>query len=496
NDIPIQWASARQTKPQIDIAWNNDVYISRNDVSPDAIYKKEKEIGSGSFGKVYLVKNLAINGYFAEKIIKKNSNKQSEDKSIMNEITILKNLDHPKILKILDFYSTPSEYYIITEYCQLGELFNEIKKVQRFSEGHASFIMNQIFKAVGYCHGMNVIHRDLKPENIMITEREKNGCLQIKIIDFGTAKVFEKGQAENRWVGSMFYMAPEVFRQKYDEKCDWWSCGVILYIWLTGFLPFGGDNDNEIKKNIKSGIYDTESEPYPSLSKEVKDLIQQLWQVDPKKRISANDAINHQWFSTTQFKEKEKVNNISKTKAKKLINNLMNYHSDNMLRCAVIAYLVHHNTNLDQCNEASKWFNHIDINGDGKIQKHEWINGLTTYWNLTRTEIEKEVDIIFQNIDTDHNGYIEYEEFIRAAIDREYFWDKNYLKFAFNYFDKDNNGNLSLDEIKKRFLQNNKNHDQKFESQIKKTFDEIDVNHDGVISFEEFSNMMKNIIAS
>ena len=199
------------------IAINSDVIISRSEVNPELVYKKVKLLGSGGFGEVWLVRNKDLNKEFAMKIIKKTTKKPSEEREIMNEIKILKTLDHPKIMKIIDFFSTSSEFYLITEYCPLGELFNEIQKVGKFEEGPASFIMNQIFRAVSYCHGMNVIHRDLKPENIMITAREANKCLQVKIIDFGTAKTFEKGQPENRYVGSSYYVAPEVIQRKYND---------------------------------------------------------------------------------------------------------------------------------------------------------------------------------------------------------------------------------------------------------------------------------------
>lgn len=478
------------------VAINNDVIITRNDVNPELIYKKVKKLGSGAFGDVWLVKQKDLNKEFAMKVIHKRTKKASEEREIMNEIKILKTLDHPKILKIIDFYSTSTDYYLITEYCPLGELFHEIEKVSVFEEGPASFIMNQIFRAVSYCHGMNIIHRDLKPENIMISSREENKCLQIKIIDFGTAKTFEKGQPENRYVGSSYYVAPEVIQRKYNEKCDLWSCGVIMYILLTGRPPFEGDDDKEIIQKVKTGKYDTSTPPFPSLSYEAKDLIKKLLEIDVKKRISAVEALNHKWFQTSRFKDKDKVNTISTTLAKKLIENLKNYHSKNMVRCAVIAYLVHHNTNMQQCNEASKLFNKIDLNGDGKIEKHELLEGIMNYWKLPKLQIEKEVDVIFDNIDTDHNGYIEYEEFIRAAIDQDYFLTNNYLKFAFNYFDRDNSGELSIDEILKRFMQNAKNSkDPQVEKELRETFDSIDINHDGSISFAEFCKMMKNIIS-
>ena len=173
---------------------SNDVIVSGNEINPEKIYQKTKMLGSGAFGEVWLVHHNDLDRDFAMKIIKKRKNKPNDEKEILNEIEILKKLDHPKILKIIDFYATSKKYYIITEYCPEGELFNEIIKVGKFDEGHTAFIINQILKAMVYCHKMNIIHRDLKPENIMITVREKNGCLQVKIIDFGTAKIFEKGQ--------------------------------------------------------------------------------------------------------------------------------------------------------------------------------------------------------------------------------------------------------------------------------------------------------------
>ena len=476
------------------LAINSDVLVTRNEINPEKIYNKTQILGNGAFGEVWLVKHKDLKKNFAMKLIKKRKNKPSEEKEILNEIEILKNLDHPKILKIIDFFSTKELYYIITEYCPDGELFNEIIKVGKFDEGQSAFIMNQIFKAITYCHSLNIIHRDLKPENIMITDREKNGCLQVKIIDFGTAKMSEKGQSENKYVGSSYYMAPEVIKRKYNEKCDLWSCGVIMYILLSGRPPFDGNDDNEILENVKIGEYDLKNYPFPTLSEECIDLIKKLLTYEPNKRISAAEALKHPWFKTAEFKKKNQINVVPPSLAKQMIQNLQKYRSDNMLRIAVIAYLVHHNTNIEQCVEAGKLFNKIDLNNNGRIEKEELIKGIEKYWKLSRNEVEKQVDELFNNIDTDHNGFIEYEEFVRAAVDPKIFMSRNYLKFAFGYFDRDNSGDISLEEIKKRFLQTSKNNTEEVEKQLKEMFGEIDINGDGTISFEEFCKMMKNII--
>ena len=483
------------TKNKI-VVLNNDVIVSGNEVNPENIYIKKKLLGSGAFGEVWLVRHKNLERDFAMKIIKKRKNKSNEEKEILNEIEILKKLDHPKILKIIDFYSKVKKYYIITEYCPEGELFNEIIKVGRFDEGQTAFIINQILKAISYCHRNQIIHRDIKPENIMITKREKNGCLQVKLIDFGTAKIFEKGQSENRYVGSSYYMAPEVLKRKYDEKCDLWSIGVILYILLTGRPPFDGNDDEEILKNVEIGVYDKTSYPFPSLSSYAKDLINKLLQYDAKKRISAEEALEHQWFKTAEFKKKDKVNTIPLELAKQLITNMTKYKSNNMLKCAVVAYLVHHLTNTEECMEASKLFIKIDLNSDGKIEKHELIQGFQKYWGMSEEEVKEKVDIIFANIDTDFNGFIEYEEFVRAAVNPTIFMSQNYLKFAFNYFDRDSSGDITFEEIKKRFSQNSNYNSEKMDTELREIFDKVDINNDGSISFFEFCKMMKNIMES
>ena len=477
------------------VALDSSVFVTKGGRKPDEVYIKEKTLGSGSFGTVYLVKHKQLHRYFAMKAIKKVSKSKIDEEGLMNEINILKKMDHPNILKITDFYSQKNEYDIITEYCQEGELFNEIKQYAPFNETITAHYMRQILTAVCYCHGMNIVHRDLKPENILIVKRTKNGCHPIKIIDFGTAKVFSKEKSEHLLIGSAYYIAPEVLSRNYTEKCDIWSCGVIMYILLTGRPPFFGNTDSEIMYRIKSGKYDLSKYPWSVVSKEAKDLIKALLQPNPNMRLSAEQALKHPWFSSKKVKALDKLNNLSKNRTQKLVENLTKYKSDNILRCAVIAYLVHNNTQLSQAHDAIKLFNQIDENGDGKITREELYNGLQQYLKGQGDKLKDDVELIFNNIDTDHNGFIEYEEFIRAAIDKEYFLSNNFIKFAFNYFDRDKNGDVTFEEIKNLFCQSEKNKNNIFAiDQLKKSFEEIDVNNDGSLSFEEFVQMMKNII--
>ena len=268
-----------------------------------------------------------------------------------------------------------------------------------------------------------------------------------------------------------------------------------MYILLTGRPPFNGASEEEIMKKIEQGTFEMNKYPWGIISEEAKDLIKSLLQVDPNKRYTAEAALKHPWFESEAVKAGSVAYTIKKKNLEKLLRNLTKYKSDNALRCAVIAYLVHNSTQLSQAHDAIKLFNQIDKNGDGKISREELLDGLQLYLKLSGKKLREEVEIIFNNIDTDHNGYIEYEEFIRAAIDKEYFLNESFLRFAFNYFDSDQSGGITLEEITNLFYQNENNKkDSKAQNQLKECFKEIDINGDGELSFEEFVKMMKNII--
>ena len=479
------------------VTLESKVFIAKGNNDPNKLYIKKKILGRGSFGIVYLVKQRYLSRYFAMKVIKKSQTKaKEEEENLMNEVDILRKLDHPNIVKITDFYSLKTEYNIITEYCQEGELFDEIKANSPFNEALAAWYLKQILSAVSYCHNMNIIHRDLKPENILIVKRQKNGFHPIKIIDFGTAKVFQKEKAEHVLIGSAYYIAPEVLSRNYTELCDLWSCGVIMYILLTGRPPFNGSSEEEIMKKIKDGVYDLKKYPWGVISEEAKDLLKGLLQVNTKKRLTAKAALEHKWFKIEKTQSTVTAYNVKHRQLNKLIDNLMKYRSDNILRCAVIALLVHNSIQLNQAHDAVKLFNQIDKNGDGKISKDELFNGLQPYKkDISDEQLRKQVDIIFNNIDSDHNGYLEYEEFVRAAIDKDHFLSVNFLQFAFNYFDKDHDGEITLEEVKNKFFLSDKNRNSvKAQEQLQKSFNEIDINGDGKLSFEEFGKMMENII--
>ena len=469
----------------------NDVIVSQSNKKPSDDYKRLNFLGEGSYAAVYCVENRITGSKRAMKVISKNENcSEEDDKEILNEINILRTLDHPNILKIFEFYSSKESYSIVTELCQGGELFQEIIDRGPFNETYSAYVMLQILSAINYCHGMKIVHRDLKPENILIVERDSSGRPRVKIADFGTSKMFEKGAVQRKLVGSSYYIAPEVLKKHYDEKCDIWSCGVIMYILLSGRPPFGGDSDKEIMDKVAKGEYDLESSPFDTLSSSGKDLINKLLIMDPKKRISAQEALSHPWFK--ENKSKELYNRIKdESTLRKMINNLKVYKRDSIIQETALAYLVHNFPQMKDVVNACKLFNQIDVNGDGKINKVEFLKGLEN--KIQSDTLKKDVDTIFQNIDMDNNGYIEYEEFVRGAVSKEHFIDTRVIQFAFRYFDKDGSGEITFDEIEEVFKESITDKSNIHES-LKKIIGEVDTNGDGIISFNEFADIMRKML--
>ena len=474
---------------EIQIPVMQESLITQKFGHPDKYYKKIKDLGSGSYGSVYKAKNLIFENVVAIKVIEKVQENMIDDLEIKNEINILKSLSHPNIVKIYEFFDTAIYYYIITEYCKKGELFSYIKN--KYSEKQLAVLFYQVFSGLCYLHEKKILHRDLKLENLMVSEIEKDvgsgdEYFWIKIIDFCTSKIFEKNKTEKAVIGSSYYIAPEVLKQKYNEKCDTWSVGVILYMTLVGVAPFDGKTDDDIIKRIKIGKYNKTTERFVKHSEEVKDLVSKLLEKNIEKRLSAKEALNHPWFQ--KFGGRHLFCNFKPEEIRPYIENLFHYKYNSKLQELVIAFLVHNLSNNDETLIILKMFRYFNISGNCKLTKLELTQGLYSYKN--KEEVDEMVNLIFKRLDGDNNGYIEYEEFIRACIDKKTLMTKEKLKYAFRFLDKDNTRTLNAQKILKAFLTEP---NKELEAVFNITLKEVDKDSDGIINFNEFVELMQKI---
>ena len=471
-------------KEELKLKVTINTLIEETNGLPTMKYKVIQKLGDGAYGTVYLAINLMTKAKVAMKKINKVKENEIDDMEIKNEINILKKLDHPNIVKILEFYSTPKAYYIITSFCPCGELYNQIK--YNYNENQLAVLFYQVFSGLYYLHSNNIVHRDLKLENILITEIEKDAktgknLFWIKIIDFGTAKIFEKNKSEKTVVGSSYYIAPEVLNKKYNEKCDTWSAGVILYMLICGRAPFDGSDDEAIIANIKKGSFNHKHKKLLAASLDVQDLVKKLLEVNVAKRLSAAEALKHPWF--TKFVGKSLYMNIEKEKVKMYLDRLVQYEINSKFQQMCIAFIVHNVPDTEETKDILKIFRLFNTNDDGKLTKQELYNGLVQYEDPSM--IKEKIEDIFFILDGANHGFLEYEEFLRACMDKKTLLCDEHLVYAFNFFDKDNTGKISVDKIKANFIDSHVS-----EEVFRSTFNEIDTNQDGEIDFGEFKDMM------
>jgi calcium-dependent protein kinase len=461
--------------PKMKVSKESMIKISTEPVAN--FYSIVKDLGHGSYGQVKKVKHKELNEIRAMKI----TNKKSE--SSKYEIEILKKISHPNITKIFEIFADSKKYYIIMEFLEGGELFEAITNIGSFTENSACKVMKQILSAVLYLHSNHIVHRDLKPENIMLTQKPKNGNYQIKLIDFGTAKIFRPGKKMNKFIGTSYYIAPEVLKERYDEKCDVWSCGVILFILLCGYPPFNGNTNVDIFHAIQNQNPIFGGEEWEDITSEAKDLIKLMLKKNPSERLSAEQCLTHKWFKIMESSERNKTQKISKQIQLNAIQHMAQFVHENRFKQAVLQFISTQFNIQKEENELKELFKSMDVTGTGQLTKDEFTKKLMELYG--ENDGKEMANSIFNSLDMDGSGKISYDEFLSAMINSQKVVTEERLKKAFKMFDKDNSGKLSVKEIRNVFGGT--------EAQWKQVINEVDLNNDGEVDFEEFKIMMVNM---
>lgn len=450
-------------------------YVPENSSKVTEDYKILDEIlGYEAYGEVRKAVHLATNELRAIKVIFKRKCSSNHQENIFKEIRIMRELDHPNIVKVYEYFHDDHFIFIVMELIHGGELFERIMKVHHFSERKAAEIFQQILTAVNYLHANKVVHRDLKPENILF-----DGEI-IKIIDFSNSSKLKPSQKLKDNRGTVYYIAPEVLDSTYDEKCDVWSCGVILYIMLSGNPPFNGDSEEEILMAIKRGQFNFNFPVFYHISDYAKKFISQMLTYNPKKRISIAEALNDHWFKAVLSKKETSLNSV-------ILMNLKTFHIKSRMQEAIYYFIVNNMANREEKRELMETFKMLDTNNDGVVTKDELIVGLKKA-NMFISEAD--VENLMDRIDHNKDRAINYTEFVAAAIDKKRLLSDERLKLCFRIFDKDGSGKISLAEFREVFQGKNKVDPKVWEDLVK----EIDIDGDGEIELDEFKTILKKLI--
>lgn len=398
-----------------------------------------------------------------------------------HEITLLSQLDHPCIMKLVEYGVDDRNYYIVSECCTGGELFDRIvDKQNAISEKQAAGLVRSMLEAIKFCHDRKIVHRDLKPENFVFKDKSQDSPMVL--IDFGCAKIVEDEKDYKDLVGTPYYLAPEsaaghkyIRTGKVLKASDVWSIGVIAYVLLTGRPPFNGRSNNEIfsaiiKKKIKfpNGV---------KLSNSFVDFVKRMLKKSPKQRITIEDALQHPWVTGKEATAEPISGDVIKV--------LRQFNQQSKLKKAITRTLATHMGKEPEA-KISAHFERLDKNGSGGLDVDE-LSLLLQDMGITESKARIEAKSIISATDDDGSGEIEFKEFAQVWQRKLLSVNESYIHAVFSVLDENGDGSISAKELAKVL---DLSDDEKEATKIAELIKEVDSDGDGAISFDEFRTAM------
>ncbi|KAJ8751125.1 hypothetical protein K2173_016306 [Erythroxylum novogranatense] len=437
-----------------------------------AHYDLGRELGRGEFGITYLCTDINTGDKFACKSISKKKLRTAVDiEDVRREVEIMKHLPkHTNIVTLKSTYEDDSAVHIVMELCEGGELFDRIVARGHYTERAAAAVMRTIVEVVQMCHKHGVMHRDLKPENFLFGNKKETAPL--KTIDFGLSVFFKPGERFNEIVGSPYYMAPEVLKRNYGPEVDVWSAGVILYILLCGVPPFWAETEQGVAQAIIRSVVDFKRDPWPKVSDNAKDLVKKMLNPDPKLRLTAQQVLEHPWLQNAKKAPNVPLGETVRTRLKQF--SMMNKLKKRALRVIAEHLSVEEvagikeafnmmdigkrgKINLEELrNGLQKLGQQVadadlqilmeaaDADGDGTLNYGEFV---AVSVHLKKMGNDEHLHKAFAFFDRNQSGYIEIEELREALNDEVDTCSEDVINAIMQDVDTDKDGRISYEEF-------------------------------------------------
>jgi calcium-dependent protein kinase len=388
-----------------------------------------KVLGTGCNGSVRMANSLSMKDKqhtFAVKTFNTKGMRAEKLAHLQAEIEIFMCMDHPHVAQLVDVYESEHSIALVMECMSGGELFNRITRCKHFEENDAAQATRQMLLAVSYVHSHGIVHRDLKLENFLY---DTQGSSHLKLIDFGFSKFYDTKQRMRTSCGTLAYVAPEVLRKSYTSQCDLWSMGVLVFILLSGHMPFFGKDEQQMK-NIKGGYYVMKQEQWKGISNEARSFVHGLLEVDPGKRFTAGSALEHSWI-TKHCQEPE-------LDFGPMVSALRSWLLAPKLLRASFSLMAWSLTNKQQAAVRDHFLS-MDRNHDGAVSLSELKSIMTDRCGVP----EAEVAAVFRVFVESHDREIHYSDCLAATACDQIELDDDLLYTTFQKFDTRGAGYLN-----------------------------------------------------
>jgi calcium-dependent protein kinase len=436
-----------------------------------------KQLGKGGFGTVQVVTNRTTGKKYAMKTVDLSRVKDAASfEFFMREVDIMRNLDHPNIVRLQEVYQTPQYLFLVMDLFTGGSLLESY----RFrSEADAARITRDIVNGVRYCHQQGIAHRDLKLDNVLLESDAADA--RIKLVDFGLSAHYQDVLLAHDVVGTWIYMAPEVIGGSHlPDACDMWSIGVIAYLLLSGRPPFEGSTVEELKFQVRHGKYNFSNPAWRNISKRGKNFIKRLLVRNPQERMSAEEAQHHPWLQQIDSTDDESSGGLDQL-SEDASQALLDFQSRTLLE-KLAMNVVARNLEPEAMKDLQAEFVKADKDGDGALSLEEFKSVLlrtAEHSNMTEEEVQK----LFASADVQGQGRIAFNDFLASTLNQRNL-DDGRLRLAFDRLDYDHDGVISVEDLS--LVTGTTNSAEELRKQIL----QFDANGDGKIDFDEFRNAM------